>query len=236
MNNVEKERKKLEKTDLIIIGAIIFTIILTIIGTIIWVNQKYNKEQKAEDASYISIANNKSFKYKIDNNKISFFNGKKIVDIYTCINSCEIKTPEINQFTIDYDSFIPIYDNNKYIIYNIDIKSNYYIFDTYPEKTLNKNIGIVTKNSKKGLINKNGSLILNTEFNDIEITENYVITLQSGIVNVYNNNNIKLTNNEIMNIYQVIPLEKDNKLYLYLTNINGSKTVIEYNSVTKTFS
>ena len=39
-----------------------------------------------------------------------------------------------------------------------------------------------------------------------------------------------------MNIYQVIPLEKDNKLYLYLTNINGSKTVIEYNSVTKTFS
>ena len=69
MNNVEKERKKLEKTDLIIIGAIIFTIILTIIGTIIWVNQKYNKEQKAEDASYISIANNKSFKYKIENNK-----------------------------------------------------------------------------------------------------------------------------------------------------------------------
>ena len=41
---------------------------------------------------------------------------------------------------------------------------------------------------------------------------------------------------EIKNIYQVLPLEKDNKLYLYLTDVNASKSVIEYNAITKTFS
>lgn len=236
MNNLEKERKSFETIDLIIIYSIILTIIIAIIGTIIWVNYNHNKEQKIEDSSYTNIPDNKTFKYKIEDNRIIFFNGKKVVDTYTCLSKCEIKEKESNQFSIDYDSFIPIYDNNKYIIYNIDIKSTYYTFDTYPEKTLNKKVGIITKDGKKGLINQNGGLILNTEFNDIEVTENYTVTLQAGIVNIYNKDNIKLTNSEIKNIYQVLPLEKDNKLYLYLTDVNASKSVIEYNAITKTFS
>lgn len=236
MNNVGKERKKLETADVIIICSIILAIIIAIIITIIWVRYSYNKKQKIEESVYTSIPNNKSFKYKLEDNKITFYNGKKIVDTYTCTSTCSITEPENDQFTINYDSFIPINDNNKYIIYNIDIKSIYYTFDTYPEKTQNKNVGIITKNGKKGLINKNGGLLLNTEFNDIELTENYIVTLQAGIVNIYNSNNIKLTNNEIMNIYEVMPLEKDNKLYLYLTDVNASKSVIEYNGITRTFS
>lgn len=77
MNNLEKERKSLETIDLIIIYSIILTIIIAIIGTIIWVNYNHNKEQKIEDSSYTNIPDNKTFKYKIEDNRIIFFNGKK---------------------------------------------------------------------------------------------------------------------------------------------------------------
>ena len=33
---------------------------------------------------------------------------------------------------------ISIYDNNKYLLYNTEIKATYYTFDTYPKKTKNK--------------------------------------------------------------------------------------------------
>lgn len=236
MNNVGKERKKIELADVIIISAIIVAIIIAIIGTIIWVRYNHSKEQKKEQSTYTTIPNNEKYKYKIDNNKISFYNGKKEVDTYTCISDCSIRKTAVDQFIIDYDAFIPIYDNNKYIIYNIDIKSTYYTFDTYPEKTLNENIGIITKNNKKGAIKRNGGLVLNTDFDDIEVTNNYMVTLQNGIVNIYNSSNVKLTNNEIINMYEVMPLEKDNKLYLYLTDLNGSKTVLEYNPIARTFN
>lgn len=141
-----------------------------------------------------------------------------------------------NQFIIEYDSFIPINDNNKYVIYNIDIKATYYTFDTYPEKTDNEKIGIITKDKKKGLINKKGGLVQNTEFDDIEVTENYIITIKNGTANIYNKFNSKLTNNEINNIEEILPLEKDDKLYLYLTNKNNEKSVLEYDAKTNKLS
>lgn len=236
MNNIEKEKKKLETADIIIISSIIVAIIIAIVGTIFWVRYKYNREHKKEISTYTAIPNNKTYRYKLTDNKIDFYNGKEVVNTYTCTDNCSIEKAKKDQFIIEYDSFIPIHDNNKYIIYNIDIKATYYTFDTYPEKTSNKNIGIVTKNKKKGLINKNGGLVQNTEFDDIEVTDNYFVTLQTGTVNIYNNYNSKITNNEITNIVEVLPLEKDDKLYLYLTDKSNTKSVIEYNPITNKLS
>ena len=156
MNNLEKEKKKLDTPDIIIISGIIISIVIAILGTIFWVRYKYNKEHKKELSTYTTIPNNKTYRYKLTDNKIDFYDGKGIVDTYTCISNCSIDKERKDQFIIEYDSFIPINDNNKYVIYNIDIKATYYTFDTYPEKTDNEKIGIITKDKKKGLINKKG--------------------------------------------------------------------------------
>lgn len=236
MNNLEKEKKKLDTPDIIIISGIIIAIVIAIFGTIFWVRYKYNKEHKKELSTYTAIPNNKTYRYKLTDNKIDFYNGKEVVDTYTCISNCSINKAKKDQFIIEYDSFVPINDNNKYIIYNIDIKATYYTFDTYPEKTDNEKIGIITKDKKKGLINKNGGLVQNTEFDDIEVTENYVITLQNGTVNIYNKFNSKITNNKITNVEEILPLEKDDKLYLYLTDKNNEKSVLEYDPNTNKLS
>ena len=94
----------------------------------------------------------------------------------------------------------------------------------------------ITKDKKKGLINKKGGLVQNTEFDDIEVTENYIITIKNGTANIYNKFNSKLTNNEINNIEEILPLEKDDKLYLYLTNKNNEKSVLEYDAKTNKLS
>ena len=75
-----------------------------------------------------------------------------------------------------------------------------------------------------------------TEFDDIEVTENYIITIKNGTANIYNKFNSKLTNNEINNIEEILPLEKDDKLYLYLTNKNNEKSVLEYDAKTNKLS
>lgn len=236
MNNLEKEKKKLDTPDIIIISGIIISIVIAIFGTIFWVRYKYNKEHKKELSTYTTIPNNKTYRYKLTDNKIDFYDGKEIVDTYTCIRNCSIDKEKKDQFILEYDSFIPINDNNKYVIYNIDIKATYYTFDTYPEKTNNEKIGIITKDKKKGLINKKGGLVQNTEFDDIEVTENYIITIKNGTANIYNKFNSKLTNNEINNIEEILPLEKDDKLYLYLTNKNNEKSVLEYDAKTNKLS
>ena len=117
-----KNEAKFEKADRIIIIIIIITILLAIIFTICWVNYKYEKSHKKEYSSYTAIPKNNKYRYKIENNEITFYDGKQVVDTYKCISNCTIKEYASNQFKSAYDEFIPIYDNNRYIIYNLDIK------------------------------------------------------------------------------------------------------------------
>ena len=112
MNNLEKEKKKLDTPDIIIISGIIISIVIAILGTIFWVRYKYNKEHKKELSTYTTIPNNKTYRYKLTDNKIDFYDGKGIVDTYTCISNCSIDKERKDQFIIEYDSFIPINDNN----------------------------------------------------------------------------------------------------------------------------
>ena len=110
-----KSEAKLELVDKIIIAAIVVAILIAIAGTVIWVNYKHSPDNK--DNMYKEIPGNKTYKYTIESNKINLYQNKKMVDSYTCINNCKIEDNKEDQFTIEYDSFISIYDNNKYLLY-----------------------------------------------------------------------------------------------------------------------
>lgn len=231
-----KNEAKFEKADRIIIIIIIITILLAIIFTICWVNYKYEKSHKKEYSSYTAIPKNNKYRYKIKNNEITFYDGKQVVDTYKCISNCTIKEYASNQFKSAYDEFIPIYDNDKYIIYNLDIKSVYYTFDSYPKVTDNPDFGLVMNNGKYGLVNSKGTLLLNTEFDSIETTNNYLVTLKNNVVNIYDNNAKKLTSDEIKNIYEIVALEKDDYLFIYTTDTNLNRNVIKFNMKTNTYA
>ena len=110
-----KSEAKLELIDKIIIAAIGVAILIAIFGTVAWVNYKHSPDNK--DNMYKEIPGNKTYKYTIESNKINLYQNKKMVDSYTCINNCKIEDNKEDQFTIEYDSFISIYDNNKYLLY-----------------------------------------------------------------------------------------------------------------------
>ena len=159
-----------------------------------------------------------------------------MVDSYTCINNCKIEKNKDDQFTIEYDSFISIYDNNKYLLYNPEIKATYYTFDTYPKKTKNKSYGLVVKDNKYGIINKSGGLILNTEYDYIEATESDLVTLKDYVINVYDYSGKKLTNDEYTNIKEIVVLEKEKTLYIYTTDVNGNRNIIPFDLVTNRYA
>ena len=168
--------------------------------------------------------------------KGGYLKNKKMVDSYTCINNCKIEDNKEDQFTIEYDSFISIYDNNKYLLYNTEIKATYYTFDTYPKKTKNNSYGLVVKDNKYGIINKSGGLILNTEYDYIEATESDLVTLKDYVINVYDYSGKKLTNDEYTNIKEIVVLEKEKTLYIYITDINGNRNIIPFDLVTNTYA
>lgn len=230
-----KNEAKFEKADRIIIIVIVLTILLAIGYTIFLVNYKYEKSHKKEYSSYIAIPKNNKYRYKIENNEIVFYDGKKVADKYKCISNCTIKEYATNQFKSAYDEFIPIYDNDKYIIYNLDIKSVYYTFDSYPKVTDNSDFGLVINNGKYGLVNKKGTLLLNTDFDSIETTNNYIITLKNNVINIYDNNAKKLTSDDIKNIYEIVAVEKDDYLFIYITDTNLNRNVIKFSTKTNTY-
>ena len=229
-----KSEAKLELVDKIIIAAIVVAILIAIAGTVIWVNYKHSPDNK--DNMYKEIPGNKTYKYTIESNKINLYQNKKMVDSYTCINNCKIENNKEDQFTIEYDSFISIYDNNKYLLYNTEIKATYYTFDTYPKKTKNNSYGLVVKDNKYGIINKSGGLILNTEYDYIEATESDLVTLKDYVINVYDYSGKKLTNDEYTNIKEIVVLEKEKTLYIYITDINGNRNIIPFDLVTNTYA
>ncbi len=232
---IMKNEAKFEKIDLIIIIICSLAIIIASVLTAVLVNYKAEKKNKEVYSSYTAIPRNSKYRYKISNNEISFYDGKSIVDTYKCTKNCSIKDYATDQFKSDYDEFIPIYDNDQYIIYNIDIKSVYYTFDSYPKITNNKDYGLVMSNGKYGLVSSKGSLILKAEFDSVELTENYLITLKNNVLNIYDKYANKLTNDEINNIYEVAPVEKENSLYLYITDTNLNRKILNYDKKTNSF-
>lgn len=91
-------------------------------------------------------------------------------------------------------------------------------------------------NGKYGLVNSKGTLLLNTEFDSIETTNNYLVTLKNNVVNIYDNNAKKLTSDEIKNIYEIVVLEKDDYLFIYTTDTNLNRNVIKFNMQTNTYA
>lgn len=231
---VIKNETKVELADKIIIASMGVAIIIAILGTIAWVNYKYSPSNK--DNIYKKIPGNQTYKYTTDSNKIFLYEDNKMVDTYACVSNCKIKNNEADQFTIEYDSFISIYDNNKYLLYNPEIKATYYTFDTYPKTTKNKNYGLVIKDTKYGIINKSGGLILNTEYDYIEAAENNLVTLKNNIINVYDYTGKKLTSDEYTNIKEIVVLEKEKTLYIYTTDINGNRNIIPFDLVTNRYA
>jgi hypothetical protein len=229
-----KSETKLELIDKIIISSMGVSALIAILLTVVWVNYKHSPNNK--DNIYKEIEGNKTYTYTIESNKINLYKKKEMIDSYTCINNCKIKKNETDQFIIEYDSFISIYDNNKYLLYNPEIKATYYTFDTYPKITKNKNYGLVVKDNKYGIINKSGGLILNTEYDYIEATENNLVTLKNYVINVYDYSGKKITNDEYTNIKEIVVLEKEKTLYIYTTDINGNRNIIPFDLVTNKYA
>ncbi len=229
-----KSETKLELVDKIIIASIGIAIIIAILSTVAWVNYK---SKASKDDIYIEIPGNNKYKYVNQSNIIYLYEGKNVSDTYTCISECKIKDYEEDQFRIEYDSFISIYDNNKYLLYNPEIKAVYYTFDSYPTKTKNKNYGLVVRDTKYGIMNKTGGLILNTEYDYIETSENNIITLKNNIINIYDYTGKKLTNDEIINIKEFVVLEeeKEKTLYIYTTYITGERNIITFDLIKNSY-
>lgn len=227
-----KNETKFGLADKIICIVIGVTILLATIMTIVWVNYKYAKSHKEEFSSYTAIPNNNKYRYKLEDNKISFYDGKKVVDTYNCLTDCKIASNNNkDEFIINYDSFIPIYDNDKYNVYNIEMKNTYYIFDTYPKKTDNSEFGLTTYNNLYGLINNKGGQIFNTEYTDIQVTDNFIVTLKNNILSIYNNKSLTKPVNEVPNITEIVVSEKDNYLYIYTTDIYSNRDILKYDTI-----
>ncbi len=232
---MDNEEIKFETVDKLILFAIILTIILTIIGTVVVVKYRYNKNPNLEINGHSLIENNSVYQYEINTNKVDFYHGNGLVANYVCKTNCSIPYYHDDQFIIKNDSLIPIVDNNSFLIFDINSKDVFLTLDNYPKKSYINDLGIISVDGLFAIINSKGKML--SEFYDnIDITNNYILTLKNKKLNIYDKKMNNLTaNSEIDDVIAFVVKEENNNIYVYTTNSLGVSSSHQFDILNKVY-
>ena len=228
--NVEFKMKFIDKLIVSLIGIASLTVIIV---TIFVVNHKYQIEYEKQLEKLDEIPYNETYRYMNKQNTIKIYKETKVVSDYKCIGKCQITDFLSNQFIIDNDELIPIIDNNKVILYNVNSNSSKIVLDDVPQTSINNKYGIIKVNGKSGVINKKGDIILDCIYNDIDITISHIVTLMNSVIYIFDNNVKLISSKPINSIGDLSISEKNNYMYI---NIIGTNTVtLIFDTNTNTF-
>lgn len=222
MNEIDDSNKfKMQFIDKLIISMIGVANVIVIIITIIYVNNNYRKLVEAQLKKLDSIPYNETYKYLLKDNTLTFYRETKVVSQYTCVNDCRITKFSSSQFIIDNDNLIPINDNGKVNLYNIRKNRNSVVLDDIPQTSINNKYGIVRINGKDGVINKQGKIVLECVYGDVDITASHIVTLGNNTIYVFDNEINQIASKPVTVTGDVSISEKNNNLYI---NIIGNTT------------
>lgn len=223
---------KMQFIDKIIVSLIFIASMLAIVLTFVTVNAKYKKIYEKQLEQFIQIPYNETYKYLIKDKVMTFYIKNKEAGVYKCSDECKVTDFLSNQFIIDSDDIIPIADGNKVVLYNIKKNSNSISLDEVPKTSINNKYGIVKQNGKYGVINKQGKIVLDCNFDDVDINTTHIVALNGNVLNVFNNSVVTLFSQEISVTGDISISEKNN--YLYINILGNSATTLIYDTNTNT--
>ena len=166
-------------------------------------------------------------------NSIQFYKETTIVSEYKCLTACKVTSFLSNQFIIDNDDLIPIYDNNRVMLYSVKEKIVKTILDDVPQTSINNKYGVIKINNKSGVINKNGNVILDCIYSDIDINISHIVALMNGIIYIFDNNVDLILTRTINTVGDLSITEKNNFMYINIIGVNT--VVLIFDSRTNTF-
>ena len=105
--------------DKLIVGLIGFASFAVIVVTIFVVLHKYQVLYEKQLEKLSEIPYNETYRYMAKANSIQFYKETTNVSEYKCLTACKVTSFLSNQFIIDNDDLIPIYDNNKVMLYSV---------------------------------------------------------------------------------------------------------------------
>lgn len=222
MGEIENNNKfQMQLIDKLIVSMIGLASLIVIIVTIVFVNNKYKKLYEYQIKQLSEIPYNETYRYLLKDNTIKFYRETKVIAEYKCSSDCKITDFSSSQFIIDNDDLVPVVDNGKVNLYSISNKKNSIVLDETPRTSINNKYGIIKMNSRYGVINKKGKIILSCDHNDIDINISHIVTLNNGTVYVYDDNAKLLASQATTATGDISISEKNNHLYI---NIVSEKT------------
>ena len=207
--------------DKLIISMIGIANIIVIIITIVSVRNNYRRMYEAHLRSLNEIPYNETYKYLKNDNVITFYQDINEVAKYECTSDCEITKFSSSQFIIDNDILIPIEDDGKVNIYDIENDKTTIVLDDIPQTSINNKYGIIKMDGKDGVINKHGKIALECIYNDIDINTSHIVALGNNTLYVFDNNAMSIASKPITTTGDISISEKNNNLYI---NIFGNQT------------
>ncbi len=229
-NTKEFRMKFVDKLIVSLIGIASFAVIIV---TIISVNYKYQKLAEKKLAELDEIPYNETYKYQNNGKSISFYKGIKIIGEYECASDCKISDFRSNQFIVDNDDLIPIMDDGQFHFYSITKGKNAIVLDDIPQTSINNKYGVIRIDGLAGVINKKGQIIVNCNYDDIDINISHIVTLKDLTIYVFDNNANLLVSKPILADGDLSISEKNNNMYINIVGENT--TTLIFDTRTNTF-
>lgn len=224
---------RMQLIDKLIVGLIGFASLAVIVVTIFVVNHKYRVLYEKQLEKLDEIPYNDTYRYMRENNSIKFYKSINVVSEYKCLTDCKVTSFLSNQFIIDNDDLIPVYDNNKVMLYSVKNNMVKLILDDVPQTSINNQFGIIKIDNKSGVLDKKGNVILDCIYSDIDINISHIVALMNGVIYIFDNNVNLILTRTINTVGDLSISEKNNYMYI---NIIGLNTVILiFDSRTNTF-
>lgn len=224
---------RMQLIDKLIVGLIGFASLAVIVVTIFVVNHKYRVLYEKQLEKLDEIPYNDTYRYMRENNSIKFYKSINVVSEYKCLTDCKVTSFLSNQFIIDNDDLIPVYDNNKVMLYSVKNNTVKLILDDVPQTSINNQFGIIKIDNKSGVLDKKGNVILDCIYSDIDINISHIVALMNGVIYIFDNNVNLILTRTINTVGDLSISEKNNYMYI---NIIGLNTVILiFDSRTNTF-
>ena len=231
--NVTNSKYEIQLVDRIIIAMIFVASIIVVIITIIVVNHKYQRYYEEQMKQFSEIPYNETYKYLAKDDAITFYKGVKEISKYECIEGCKVTDFASNQFIIDNDDLIPIFDGNQIKIYSISNNETSIVLDTIPQTSINNKYGIIRINGKYGIINKKGEIVLQCAYNDVDINTSHIAALNNNVVYVLDNNMNLLASKPVTVNGEISISEKQH--YLYINIFSNTATTLIFDTTTNKF-
>ena len=223
---------KMQFIDKFIVSLIFIASLVVIILTIVIVNNKYKKLYEKQLEQFSEIPYNETYRYLLEDQKFTFYNKNKAVGEYKCVSDCKITDFLSNQFIIDNDDLIPIIDGNRVLLYNINKGDSTIYLDETPKTSINNKYGIIKINDNYGVINKKGKIVLDCNFDDVDINTTHIVTLKGNTLSVLNNS-IKVLFSQEIGVVGDLSISEKNDI-LYINVIGTTTTTLIYNTKTNT--